>query len=526
MRYSMGVVADGFEKHASFEERTRALQVTADAMRASVRIVADAPYGGSVADQFVDLIGRSLDRPCRIVEGPSPDIDGQQDLLLPIPSPTDGQLWLAIESGPRLELADWEMELAQLLAVQLGAALNLQQSTATKQRADELALANRALSRTVYRLASKPDLDAVLGHVLLESSTHLGADAAQLTIYDAERDVLVTAAAAQDGALLDKHELPHEQPRQSCPFFDRLIERGGPSLFDPMREPELFWSDSLDFHRRREHTIVLACPILLDRVILGHIVLAYKNPDDVPDTSSELVNALTTQAGLAIYLTRLADQAQQQAVTAEREQAAVLRAAELSKVSRLLVESLRELSASSDPEEFLEHALRSLAHAIGATNIHLFSYDAERDTLCLRLTYVDGWVRRGPDGSELPLFAAPFPTKITRAWELMVSDRGLYTLKTTSTPAQDFAWPGAVERLRQIGASDYGHMVLFMGDQPVGSLGLEFTNGRKLSEGDRPLLAALAQQMAIALRLADISKYAREAITARERAHTAQLKVA
>src|SRR3712207_8611425 len=45
-----------------------------------------------------------------------------------------------------------------------------------------------------------------------------------------------------------------------------------------------------------------------------------------------------------------------------------------------------------------------------------------------------------------------------------------FSPETTLMPADQFAWPGAMEWLQRIGASDAAHTALFVGDDPVGSM--------------------------------------------------------
>ena len=82
---------------------------------------------------------------------------------------------------------------------------------------------------------------------------------------------------------------------------------------------------------------------------------------------------------------------------------------------------------------------------------------------------------------------------------------------------EEFALPGGLEWMTAIGASDAAVSILFAGNEPVGTFHLHFTSGRTLRPDDLPLLNALSQQAAIALRLVSLADHANEAAVARER---------
>jgi signal transduction histidine kinase len=165
----------------------------------------------------------------------------------------------------------------------------------------------------------------------------------------------------------------------------------------------------------------------------------------------------------------------------------------------------------------LEALLIELAETIGAAHVFLFRHDSASKLLRLELAIVDKLVRWGPNGEEMSLWAAPFPDDITPAWKLMCEHRGLFTPSMTIFPPEQFAWPGAFEYARRFEMSDIGHIVLFAGDAPIGSIGLGFRHGKRLQADDRGLIEAVAGQATIALRMLDLGEQARQAAIARER---------
>jgi signal transduction histidine kinase len=108
----------------------------------------------------------------------------------------------------------------------------------------------------------------------------------------------------------------------------------------------------------------------------------------------------------------------------------------------------------------------------------------------------------------------------------MTETRGLFTQAMSPVPPEDFAWPGYAEYAERFHLTDAGHIVLFAGDDPVGSIGFGLSNGRKLKPSDRAFIEGVARQAAIAIRMADLAEGATLAAVAHEREAAAQEHVA
>jgi signal transduction histidine kinase len=205
----------------------------------------------------------------------------------------------------------------------------------------------------------------------------------------------------------------------------------------------------------------------------------------------------------------------QAAIVVEREKTAQQRASEAKRISDFLVTTVSDLSSGSDLSRVLESIVAGLARALDAAHVFLFRHDSESRRIRLHLTYTDGNLRWGMSGAEMPLFAAPFPDDITPAWRIMCERRGLFTPEITPIPAEQFGWPGALDYAARFELSDIGHIVLFSGDAPVGSIGIGLRNGRLISS-DKPFIEAVAQQAAVAIRLVDLAEEARQSAIAVE----------
>lgn len=232
-----------------------------------------------------------------------------------------------------------------------------------------------------------------------------------------------------------------------------------------------------------------------------------------------LGEALAKQLGLALETWRLAEAARQTAVARDREWQA-------RRLNEFLVHTVEGLSAGSDLSAALERLLIELGRSIGAAHLFLFRHQPEARTLRLDRAVIEGQIRRGPSGDELALWIQPFPDDITPAWRLMCADRRLFTPDNTPVPPGEFAWPGAFEYAERFALSDMGHIVLFAGDVPVGSIGLGFRGGSKIRPEDHAFIEAAAQQAAIIIRMLDLSEAARQAAIARERETAAEARAA
>lgn len=196
------------------------------------------------------------------------------------------------------------------------------------------------------------------------------------------------------------------------------------------------------------------------------------------------------------------------------------------RVSEFLVESLGNLSSGGDLRVVLESVIVNLARTLGAAHVFLFRHDEAAHTLRLELACVDGYTRWGMCGDELPLWAAPFPDDVTPAWRLMCEARRLFTPDMVPIPVEDFAWPGAFDYARRLELSDMGHIVLFTGEVPIGSIDIGWRNGRRMVPADRPFIEAVAQQAAVAIRLLNTAEEAEKAAVMRERQKAAEARAA
>ena len=240
-----------------------------------------------------------------------------------------------------------------------------------------------------------------------------------------------------------------------------------------------------------------------------------------PFTTAEIIlgESLAKQLGVAIRTARLAAQAQEAAVERVRE-------IQARRLNDFLVRTVEGLSNGSDIRQALQALVTELARTVQAAHLFLFRHNAAARSLTLELSFVEGRVRWGPCGDEMPLFGSTFPDDITPAWHLMCQHRILFTPQNTVLSPEEFAWPGAFDYARRFELSDIAHTVLFSGSVPLGSLGFGFRGGTKLRAEDRPFIEAAARQAAIVIRMLDLSEDVKAAAIANERQRAAEDRAA
>ncbi len=174
-----------------------------------------------------------------------------------------------------------------------------------------------ALRGNLERLASEPDLDSFLGHVLLEAARQLDAAAGIVAVLDDTRKEWRVHAHVQDGQIGNKPNLV------LAPFTERALQEllsreGEPLLIDIERDTYFFPPSAIEYLRGHGHVSSFVLPLIFGGRTVGFILLGFGHRDPVNLQRGELLNALAQQATLAIELTRLGRSAQDAAVLVER----------------------------------------------------------------------------------------------------------------------------------------------------------------------------------------------------------------
>jgi len=202
-----------------------------------------------------------------------------------------------------------------------------ERTRATTGRAADLARANEALKQTLDVIATEPDMDGVLGHVLRVITQILGGIASTLWLKDREGETAQLHLVYADGRLVSGPDSDHRLAGQSL-----SIQRNDLFALEVFRHGRPVWhevesSDALD-ETAREYLAaqgakgLLGVPLILRETCLGSIVVRFADKRDFGDVEIELAQGLAQQATLALQLTRLAEQARKAAITEERNRMA------------------------------------------------------------------------------------------------------------------------------------------------------------------------------------------------------------
>ena len=268
--------------------------------------------------------------------------DGIQTVLL-VPLLVHNKLvgTLSIRLKEKRRLLAGEIELAQALAQQASLAVQLthlgecsrqvavleERNLATTDRAAELARANRALKQTLDVLATEPEMNDVLGHVLTVITQVLEGSVSTLWLRDRDSETAKLHLLYKDGHLVSGPESDHRLAGQTLKlsrqdlFALAVFRRGRPVWH------EVETSKALDETARRYLTeqgvkALLGIPLILGDWTIGSIVVRFAQTRQFGSVELEMAQGLAQQATLALQLTRLAEQARKAAITEERNRMA------------------------------------------------------------------------------------------------------------------------------------------------------------------------------------------------------------
>jgi signal transduction histidine kinase/PAS domain-containing protein len=229
-----------------------------------------------------------------------------------------------------------EIDVLTAAAESIGAALHRKQLVerlveerirAEQERVAELQKINDALQRTIAHLATNPDLDAYLGHVLIEAAEQVGAYSNALFVYDEASNTLAMQAFVVEGAIVDIETDPRMEiwrapvPADITPGWSRISEQGITMHTEISTDPNQ-WQFAVPWHLQMGHASAFCVPLRLGDRAIGFMGLCFEEQAKITEEKVALARALTDQATLAIELTRLAEQSRQAAILEERNRIA------------------------------------------------------------------------------------------------------------------------------------------------------------------------------------------------------------
>jgi PAS domain S-box-containing protein len=248
---------------------------------------------------------------------------------------------LSIRIKEQRGLRPAEIELAQALAQQASLAVHLthlaessrqvaileERNLAATGRAAELARANQALKKTLDVLATDPEIDEVLGHVLTVVTQVLEGTVSTLWLQDRDAETARLHLLFGDGQLVSGAESGHRFAGQTLDLsrqdlFAFAVFRRGRPVWHEVTTSEALDDAAKTYLREQGVKALLGIPLILAEKAIGAIVIRFSELRQFGSVELELAQGLAQQATLALQLTRLAEQARKAAITEERNRMA------------------------------------------------------------------------------------------------------------------------------------------------------------------------------------------------------------
>lgn len=219
---------------------------------------------------------------------------------------------------------------SQLTNIENSQQIDREQEKALLKRVTQLAKANTTLKKTLDVLATEPEMDRTLGHILQSTSKQLGSSSSGLWLYNRELDRFSLHLVYLDGNAIaaipeNAHRLTgqwiYKRDLSRDLVLKQHIRDRVPVLYDLDHHPDITtWQRQ--FLNRLGIKSMLGIPLLLGSEILGSFTIRWRDHREFQAEEIELAQALANQATLAIQLLRMANHKQQAAIVEERNRMA------------------------------------------------------------------------------------------------------------------------------------------------------------------------------------------------------------
>lgn len=404
----------------------------------------------------------------------------------------------------------------------------------------ERASANQVLKKSLDLLATEPDLNKFVGHVLTAIAQQFHSP---LTEYwSQDEQTAYVELIYWEGRILDRVAIA-----QTFPCHAGLVGfQVPPAMIDNVplcqrKKPIVYDDHSTNPFTQNLPWVIqelvprsllkeINVPLFLGETTIGALTIHVPREHQFHAEQVELAQSLAHQVTLAAEMGRLAEAAQQTALAKlnavlaqEREQAALERVAEFAKANTVLQRSLTWLAREKDLTRFLKQTLLEIATVLKADLAHLFILHLDRQ-MELVARVIDGQLSETGTPTEPALFATPFPADITPIFRLMEAEDILLTLDLVSVRPEliELTWPDNYEWHIREGRKQIGCLVLKADDRSVGFLGFGFRDYCQLSQETRELVVALANQAALAILLSQLAEQSKQTAIAQEREQAAR----
>jgi len=381
---------------------------------------------------------------------------------------------VGLDSTVPREFDDAEIELALTAANQAAVAIEKARLfTETQDRAVELdAQAQRMalINRVSTRLAETLDPEEIYAIVLTELAEILNVQLGGLVLFESEKE----------GRLVLSYPLDQPTPDLTLNLegnlsIERVRETQRPLVSDDVLNDPLF-EQAWDVLRQRGTRSLMTVPLVVGGQVIGTIGLDATEPRSFTDTEIELAMTTANQASVAIEKARLFTETQQRAVELDAQ---AKRMALINRISTRLAETL-------DAQQIYEIVLHELQAALRVDFSGLVLFEDEHTGRLVLGTHPDDSLN---ENLTIPLEDNPSITRVRETHQPLVSDDAL------RDPLFEPAW----DVLRQRGTRALMIVPLLVGENVVGTIGLDSKRRRKFSEAEIELAETIAGQASLAI---------------------------
>jgi signal transduction histidine kinase len=203
-------------------------------------------------------------------------------------------------------------------------AIAREREKAAQQQAAELSRANTLLRNSLSRLSTEPNLNDVLGQLLLEVTRYAGASVGHVFSYDAThatltmklrvRDEQVFWTPADDEPAIFRSPIPVA----TTPVFTHLCEHPQLATLNIHEFSGRLWTGVPEWFQAKGIRGTSSCVLLVGDRPFGFLAMAFPHPVALRLVDEELILALAQQIALVMQLTTLAEAAKETALLEER----------------------------------------------------------------------------------------------------------------------------------------------------------------------------------------------------------------
>ena len=369
---------------------------------------------------------------------------------------------------------DAEVELALTAANQAAVAIEKARLfNETQQRAEELdAQARRMalINRVSTRLAETLDPEEIYAIVLTELAEILNVQLGGLVLFEDEKE----------GRLALSYPLDEPTPDLRLKLegnlsIERVRETQRPLVSDDVLSDPLF-EQAWDVLRERGTRSLMIVPLVVGGQVIGTIGLDATSPRSFTDTEIELAMTTANQASVAIEKARLFTETQQRAIELDAQ---ARRMALINRISARLAETL-------DPQEIYRIVLHELQAALNADFAGLVLFEDDTAGRLALGTHPDDSLNAN---LTIPLEGNPSIVRVRETHKPVVSGDAL------RDPVFEPAW----EALRKRGTRALMVVPLLIGDNVIGTIGLDWTRRRAFTQAEIELAETIASQASLAI---------------------------